>query len=73
VVDLIEKLLVWDPKKRISAEEALLHPYFDEYKDSFYEQIDVKPFDWSFDEEELTADEWLKRSLAVSAKYHQEI
>lgn len=30
--DLIRKLLVMDPKKRISAQEALNHPWFKEKK-----------------------------------------
>lgn len=32
-VDLISKMLVFDPEKRISAEEALEHPYFDSVKE----------------------------------------
>lgn len=28
-VDLISKMLIYDPSKRITAEKALLHPYFD--------------------------------------------
>lgn len=29
-LDLLSKLLTYDPKKRYTAEEALRHPYFDE-------------------------------------------
>jgi serine/threonine protein kinase len=29
-IDLLSKMLVYEPSKRISAKEALLHPYFDE-------------------------------------------
>ena len=32
VLDLIRKLLVMDKNKRISAQEALLHPWFKEQK-----------------------------------------
>jgi p38 MAP kinase len=69
----LEKLLVWDPRKRISAKEALLHPYFDEYKDSNYENDDVVPFDWSFNEEELTAEQWLQRSLVVMKQVQEKV
>jgi cyclin-dependent kinase len=31
-VDLLARLLQYDPQKRISASEALEHPYFDELK-----------------------------------------
>jgi len=27
-IDLLEKLLEYDPEKRLSAEEALAHPFF---------------------------------------------
>jgi len=30
-VDLLEKLLVFDPDKRLTAAEALKHPYFEIY------------------------------------------
>ena len=36
-IDLVEKLLVYEPMKRLSPYQALLHPYFDELK-----QKDVK-------------------------------
>ena len=32
-VDLLQKLLVMDPDRRLSAEEALAHPYFANYAD----------------------------------------
>ncbi|KAJ5066846.1 hypothetical protein M0811_03190 [Anaeramoeba ignava] len=31
-LDLVEKMLVYDPKKRISIKQALQHPYFDDLK-----------------------------------------
>ena len=33
-MDLLKKLLAIDPEKRISAKEALNHPWFDSFKDS---------------------------------------
>lgn len=32
-VDLLEKLLIMDPDRRVSAEDALSHPYFENYAD----------------------------------------
>ena len=32
-VDLISKLIVFNPKERLTAEKALEHPFFDEIKD----------------------------------------
>ena len=32
-VDLLEKLLVMDPDRRLTAEQALAHPYFANYAD----------------------------------------
>ena len=34
LLDLLYKLLTFDPKERISAAEALEHPFFDELKDA---------------------------------------
>ena len=52
-VDLVKKLLVFDPKKRLTAAEALKHPYF---KDLYSEEEDgvklvepVSPFDFDFE------------------------
>ena len=36
-IDLLSKMIVYDPYKRISAKQALNHPYFDDlYKSTFY-------------------------------------
>lgn len=34
-IDLLEKMLALDPAQRISAKDALNHPYFDSYKEKF--------------------------------------
>ncbi|KAJ3324472.1 MAPK protein hog1 [Boothiomyces sp. JEL0866] len=63
--DLLSKMLQWDPKKRITAKEALDHPYFDEYKDGEEEELNVVPFDWSFMEQNISTDEWRQRVIHV--------
>jgi serine/threonine protein kinase len=37
--DLLTRMLTIDPETRITAEEALMHPYFDEIRDE-----DERPF-----------------------------
>jgi len=32
-IDLLTKLLKFDPDERITAEEALVHPFFEEYQE----------------------------------------
>ena len=36
-LDLLSKLLVYEPASRLSAQQSLLHPYFDDLDKSVYE------------------------------------
>ncbi|KAM4795797.1 mitogen-activated protein kinase 14-like [Rhinophrynus dorsalis] len=56
-VDLLEKMLVLDTDKRITAAEALAHPYFAQYHDPDDEPI-ADPYDQSFESRELDIEEW---------------
>lgn len=57
-VDLLEKMLVFDPKKRVRAEEALAHPYLALYHDPTDEPVAEEKFDWSFNDADLPVDTW---------------
>ncbi|PYH98675.1 Pkinase-domain-containing protein [Aspergillus ellipticus CBS 707.79] len=57
-VDILGKMLVIDPNKRISAAEALEHPYLAIYHDPNDEPVADGKFDWSFSQAEYPADEW---------------
>ena len=48
-LDLLEKLLTFDPSKRITVEEALEHPYLETYHDPADEPSHT-PFDFSFEQ-----------------------
>ncbi|WVR06720.1 hypothetical protein IAU60_003752 [Kwoniella sp. DSM 27419] len=53
-LDLLQKLLTFDPIKRIGCEEALEHPYLSVWHDPADEPSCEVPFDFSFEREEST-------------------
>lgn len=57
-LDLLERMLVFDPKKRITAAEALAHEYLAPYHDPTDEPVAAEPFDWSFNDADLPVDSW---------------
>jgi p38 MAP kinase len=57
-IDLLEKMLVFDPHKRITAAEALAHPYLSPYHDPTDEPVAPEKFDWSFNDADLPIDTW---------------
>ncbi|KAJ3403773.1 Cytochrome c oxidase assembly protein cox18, mitochondrial, partial [Chytridiales sp. JEL 0842] len=68
-LDLLEKMLVFDPKKRISVSEGLEHPYLAAYHDPSDEPVAETQFDWSFTEAELSVDEWKTRIYSFSTTW----
>ncbi|KAJ3118916.1 Mitogen-activated protein kinase [Phlyctochytrium bullatum] len=61
-LDLLEKLLTFDPAARITVEEALSHPYLEAYHDAEDEPVHDKKFDFSFESVEAIED--MKRMIA---------
>lgn len=57
-IDLLENMLVFDPKKRITASDALRHEYLTPYHDPTDEPIAEEKFDWSFNDADLPVDTW---------------
>lgn len=57
-LDLLERMLVFDPRKRIDAAESLGHPYVAPYHDPSDEPIALEKFDWSFNDADLPVDTW---------------
>ena len=57
-LDLLEKMLVFDPRKRINATESLAHEYVAPYHDPTDEPEASEKFDWSFNDADLPVDSW---------------
>ncbi|NWV26511.1 MK12 kinase, partial [Origma solitaria] len=56
-VNLLEKMLVLDAEKRVTAAEALMHPYFEPIHDP-EEETEAEKYDDTFDNMDLPLDEW---------------
>uniref|UniRef100_A0A8C5CH92 mitogen-activated protein kinase n=1 Tax=Gadus morhua TaxID=8049 RepID=A0A8C5CH92_GADMO len=63
-VDLLEKMLVLDTDKRITASEALAHAYFSQYHDPD-DEPEAEPYDQSFESRELEIEEWKSKSYRI--------
>ncbi|KAJ5751652.1 hypothetical protein N7520_008569 [Penicillium odoratum] len=57
-IDILERVLVWDPSQRISAANALVHPYMSVYHDPEDEPVAAAPFNWALVTAEYSVDSW---------------
>ncbi|KAJ3498738.1 hypothetical protein NLG97_g891 [Lecanicillium saksenae] len=69
-IDLMERMLVFDPKKRITAAEALSHDYLAPYHDPTDEPVAEEKFDWSFNDADLPVDTWKIMMYSEILDYH---
>lgn len=70
--DLLSKMLVIDPEKRISVDDALTHPYINVW----YDESEVNapapgPYDHSVDEKEHTVEQWKELIYKEVMEYEQ--
>ena len=71
-IDLLERMLDFDPTQRITVDEALAHPYLAVYHDPNDEPVHQCPFDFQF--EELETIESLKACILQEiAFYHPDV
>ncbi|KAF9152476.1 MAPK protein hog1 [Linnemannia schmuckeri] len=69
-LDLLEKMLVFDPKKRITAGDALYHKYLEPYHDPDDEPVAAEVFDWSFNDADLPVDTWKVMMYSEILDFH---
>jgi len=67
-LDLLSKMLMFNPEKRLTVEECLAHDYLKELHSPDEEPVCEELFDWSFDNFELTK-ETLQTMVYEEAKY----
>ncbi|KAG8996684.1 MAPK protein hog1 [Tulasnella sp. 427] len=70
-LDLLERMLVFDPRKRITATEALAHEYVSPYHDPTDEPVAPEAFDWSFNDADLPVDTWKVMMYSEILDFHQ--
>jgi len=71
-LDLLGKMLVFNPDKRYSVEECLAHPYFEGLHNPEEEPLAEDPFDWSCDNFELTKENLQNLVYEEAIKFHPE-
>ena len=71
-LDLLEKMLTFNPKKRYTVDQCISHPYFEGLHDPEQEPITTTPFDWSFDSVELTKENLQSMIYDESLYFHDE-
>uniref|UniRef100_A0A8C9RRA1 mitogen-activated protein kinase n=1 Tax=Scleropages formosus TaxID=113540 RepID=A0A8C9RRA1_SCLFO len=71
-ISLLERMLVLDPEKRVSAAEALALPFFTEFREP-EEETEAQPYDHSLDNADLPLEQWKRKEqggLLKSPKAH---
>ncbi|XVE57943.1 hypothetical protein DITRI_Ditri04bG0130100 [Diplodiscus trichospermus] len=69
-VDLLEKMLVFDPNKRITVDEALCHPYLASLHDINDEPVCARPFSFDFEQSSCTEDHIKELIWRESVKFN---
>ncbi|TYK02886.1 mitogen-activated protein kinase 3 [Cucumis melo var. makuwa] len=72
-IDLVDKMLTFDPTKRITVEEALAHPYLERLHDTADEPVCSEPFSFEFEQQYLDEEQMkemiYREALALNPEF----
>ncbi|KMZ57151.1 hypothetical protein ZOSMA_89G01040 [Zostera marina] len=68
-IDLVEKMLIFDPRKRITVEAALEHPYLSSLHDKSDEPVSENQFEHSFDDSDMSMEQ-MKEAIYQEALFY---
>ncbi|XP_042361017.1 mitogen-activated protein kinase 3 [Plectropomus leopardus] len=70
-LDLLNRMLTFNPAKRISVEEALAHPYLEQYYDPTDEPVAEEPFTFSMELDDLPKEKLKELIFEETARFQE--
>lgn len=70
-LDLLSRMLTFNPIKRISVEEALAHPYLEQYYDPTDEPVAEEPFTFSMELDDLPKEKLKELIYEETARFQE--
>eukprot|EP01017_Pseudomicrothorax_dubius_P021801 TRINITY_DN2344_c0_g1_i1.p1 TRINITY_DN2344_c0_g1~~TRINITY_DN2344_c0_g1_i1.p1 ORF type:complete len:251 (-),score=40.03 TRINITY_DN2344_c0_g1_i1:84-836(-) len=71
-MDLLSKMLTFNPDRRLTVEECLRHPYFESLHNPEEEPVCSEPFDWGWDNFEPTKEKLQSMVYDEAVHFHPE-
>lgn len=69
-VDLVRKMLLFNPEKRVTVAEALEHPYMASLHDPKYEPVTSEPLDFDFEDDEPDLERMREQVYNEMLRFH---
>jgi len=70
-LDLLDKMLTFNPHKRITVEECLAHPYLKQYYDPTDEPVAEEPFNFEFELDDLPKEKLKELVFEETVLFHR--